>query len=464
MQRVLIKGATILSADPAIGVLDSGDLLIHDSKIVEIAPTIDATDCEIVDATGRIALPGFIDTHRHVWESILRNVAADWQGSQYFSGIRAMLGGYFGPDEIYAANLVGVAEALDMGITTIFDWSHNVNTPECADAAVLALNDSGGRVLFGLGDPNALWLPVSDVASDAQLAKRIRTQYFSANTGLVTMAMSVRGPEYTTLEVTRQDVALARDLDLKMSIHVGNGARLAANDAPVIALNDAGLIGADMLFVHCNQSTDEELRIMAEAGCPPPSVTPDSEAHFGLGFPAASRLMEIGLRPSLGIDIVINALGDMFGTFRTLAAIERARQHDSSESMPARLQLTSRDLIEMATVEGARSIWKSDVIGSLTPGKQADIVLLKADTLHHSPLNNLYGAVALGSHAGDVESVLVAGKFVKRDGVLSADVTRIRHLAERARDAVVRRAYDDGRRSVSVTGDWFPEPYVRREG
>jgi cytosine/adenosine deaminase-related metal-dependent hydrolase len=329
---------------------------------------------------------------------------------------------------------------------------------------VQALQDSGGRVLFGLGDPNALWLPVSDVASDADLAKRIRSEYFSTNSGLVTLALSVRGPEYTTPAVTRQDVGLARELDLKMSIHVGNGARLAANDAPVIVLNAAGLIGPDMLFVHCNQSTDEELRILADAGCPPPSVTPDSEAHFGLGFPAARRLMDIGMRPSLGIDIVTNALGDMFGTFRTLAVLERARQHDAAESMPERLQVSSRDLVEMATVEGARSIWKSDVIGSLTPGKQADVVLLRGDTLHHAPRNNLYGAVALGSHAGDVESVLVGGTFVKRDGVLSADVARVRHLAEQARDDVVRRAHDNGERSVGVSGDWFPEPYVRREG
>ncbi|MFB1298570.1 hypothetical protein ACAG24_023955 [Mycobacterium sp. pW049] len=115
MRRKLIKNATILTADPAIGVLDTADLLIDGDRIAQVGPTVEVVDCEVVDATGRIALPGFIDTHRHVWESVLRNIAADWQGSQYFSGIRAMLGGYFGAEEIYAANLVGVAEALDHG-------------------------------------------------------------------------------------------------------------------------------------------------------------------------------------------------------------------------------------------------------------------------------------------------------------------------------------------------------------
>lgn len=463
MSRLLIRNATVLSMAPEIGLLENGDILIEDARILEVAPTIDAGDAEVVDATGRFALPGFIDTHRHVWESLFRNVAADWQGSQYFAGIRGQLGNYLGPDEIYAANLVGVVEALDMGITTIFDWAHNINSPDCADAAVEALRDSGGRVVFGMGDPNELWLPVSDVPSDAALFRRIRDQYFSSDDGLVTMAASPRGPEYTTSDVTHHDIGLARDLDLKMSIHAGNGSRLGANETPVLVLHDTGLLGADMLFVHCNASTEAELKLITDAGCPPPSVTPDSETHFGLGWPAASRLMNIGRRPSLGIDIVINALGDMFGTFRTLAATERGRQHELSNSMPERLQMTCQDMLEMATVEGSRSVWMEDRIGTLTPGKQADVVLLRADTLHHAPMNHIYGSVALGSHAGDVDSVLVAGRFVKRDGTLTADTRRIRALAEKARDTVYERAVEAGEKGVSHRGDWFPAPYVRRE-
>jgi len=184
--------------------------------------------------------------------------------------------------------------------------------------------------------------------------------------------------------------------------------------------------------------------------------------HFGLGWPAVLRLMAIGLRPSLGIDIVINALGDMFGAFRSTAALGRAMQHDQSRVMPDRLAITARDLIEMATFEGARSCWMEDKIGSLTPGKQADIVLVRCDTLHHAPLNNPWGAVALGSHGGDVDTVFVAGRAVKRAGELvNVDATRVRRLATEARDRVFERALAAGE-DVALGGEWLPEPYVAR--
>ena len=463
MKYTLIRGATIVSMDPKIGIVEGGDILIGDDKIIAIDKHIDADNAEIVDARGRFLIPGFIDSHRHVWESLLRNIATDWQGSQYFSGIRGQLGRHFGPDEMYAASLIGVVEALDVGITTVLDWAHNINSEECADAAIQGLIDSGGRVVFALGDSNDMWLPVSDVASNVALAHRIRRDVLSDDDALVTMAMAPRGPEYTTRDVTIKDIQLARELGLKMSIHVGNGAKLAANETPVLILQEENLLGPDMLFIHCNSSTDEELGIIKDAGSPPPSITPDSEVHFGLGWPAAGRLMNLGLRPSLGIDIVINAGGDMFGTFRSLAAMERGKQHEFSKGMPERLQMTSRDLLEMATIEGSRSLWMENKIGTLSPGKQADIVLLKADTLHHTPVNNIYGSIALGSHAGDVDSVLVAGKWVKREGKLTAGVDRIRNLALSALDRVFQKAHDAGEVGPALGGEWFPKPYVRRE-
>jgi 5-methylthioadenosine/S-adenosylhomocysteine deaminase len=460
--RMLIANGLLLTLDDRLGVLERGDILVEGDRIAHVGPHIEAEDAELVDATDRIVIPGLIDSHRHIWESILRNVAADWQGSHYFSGVRGKLGRYFGPDEIYAANLIGTLEALDVGITTLFDWSHCINTPDCADAAVNALFESGARAIFGLGDPNDEWLPMSDVPSDPELARRIRNTYFSSDDQLVTMAAAPRGPEFTTPEVTRKDIALARELGLKMSIHVGNGDRLPANHSPILFLHEQGLIDDDVLFVHCNASSDEELRILKDCGCRPPSVTVDSEVHFGLGWPAVLRLMAIGLRPSLGIDIVINALGDMFGAFRSTAALGRAMQHDQSRVMPDRLAITARDLIEMATFEGARSCWMEDKIGSLTPGKQADIVLVRCDTLHHAPLNNPWGAVALGSHGGDVDTVFVAGRAVKRAGELvNVDATRVRRLATEARDRVFERALAAGE-DVALGGEWLPEPYVAR--
>ncbi|MEV7397073.1 amidohydrolase family protein [Aeromicrobium sp. NPDC092404] len=460
--RTLLTGGMVMSLDPEIGILPRGELLIEDELIAAVGADLGVGDAQVVDVSGRILMPGFIDTHRHTWESVLRNIATDWQGSHYFSGVRGQLGRHFGAEEMYAANLVGALEALDMGITTIFDWAHCINDQDAADAAVAGLRDAGGRAVFGLGDPNDDWLPMSDVPASDQVARHVRETWFPHDDGLVTMAMSPRGPEFTTRAVVEHDMALARELDLKMSIHVGNGDRLPANHGPVTSLHDWGLLADDILFVHCNASSDEELRLIRDAGCRPPSVTVDSESHFGLGWPAVLRLMELGLRPSLGIDIVINSVGDMFGAMRSTAALTRAMQHAHADAMPDRLTVTARDLLEMATVVGSRSLWMEDKIGTLTPGKQADLVVLRADTLHHAPLNNPYGAVALGSHAGDVESVYVAGKAVKRDGELvGVDVARLRRLAETACDTVFDRAVAAGA-DARRGGDWIPEPYVAR--
>ena len=162
-ERTLIKNATIISVDPRIGDLHRGDILIEGSKIAAIAPSVPADGAQIVDGTDRIAIPGFVDTHRHTWEALLRGAGADWTLAQYFTAVRGVMGGLYTPADNYVGNNLGALDALDAGITTLYDWSHNNNTPEHADASIKGLMDSEIRAVFGYGNANSEWLPISEL-------------------------------------------------------------------------------------------------------------------------------------------------------------------------------------------------------------------------------------------------------------------------------------------------------------
>ena len=223
MARTLIRNATIITVDPKIGDLHRGDILIDGTKIAAVAPSIPADGAEIIDATNRIAIPGFIDTHRHTWESLLRAAGPDWSLGQYFTGVRVVMGGLYTPDDNYVANLLGAYEALDSGVTTLYDWSHNNNSPDHADAVVQGLKDSGIRAVFGYGNANAEWFPPNELPTNYADLRRVRKEHFSSDDGLVTMAFAARGPQFTTLDITESDFRTARDLGIRITVHVGDG-------------------------------------------------------------------------------------------------------------------------------------------------------------------------------------------------------------------------------------------------
>jgi cytosine/adenosine deaminase-related metal-dependent hydrolase len=217
-----------------------------------------------------------------------------------------------------------------------------------------------------------------------------------------------------------------------------------------------------MTFVHCNTLADDELRMMADAGCTA-SVSPDIELQMGHGWPATGRLLDAGIRPSLSIDVCCSNGGHMFGTMR--AAIGTQRGFDNAAAVEAGgaadVKLTCRDVLEFATIEGARACGLDGEIGSLTPGKAADLVLLRTDDLGMTPLNNPVAAVVYNAHPGLVDTVLVAGRIVKRDGrLLDVDEARVRRLAVESRDDILARAADTPAR---IGGGWIPEPYVAVE-
>jgi cytosine/adenosine deaminase-related metal-dependent hydrolase len=307
-------------------------------------------------------------------------------------------------------------------------------------------------VVFGYGNSNDEWLPVSTVPHSHD-AKRIREQYFAGDSGRVTMQLAPRGPQYATLEVTDHDLRLARELGLRMSMSVGDGEW--GKGRPVAQMAELGWLGPDIGYVHCTNLADDELMMIADSGGTA-VVSPDIEAQMW-GHPAINRLLDAGLFPSISVDCVTSIAGDLFGVMRTALCVQRALDHleaDHRGEPLDELRLSARQVLELATIGGARFCGLEDRIGSLTPGKQADVVVIDTRGIHLSPVNNPVGTVVLAAGRGDVDTVLVAGEVVKRRGALvGVDVARVRALAETARDHVVAAA------GIPVDTNWIPGSY-----
>jgi len=422
--------------DPDIGDLPSGDVLVEDDAIAEVAPRIDA-DAEVIDVAGRIVIPGFVDTHRHTWETAIRGVAPDATLDDYFVEILDTFAPVYTPEDVYASNLAGALECLNAGITTLVDWSHINNTPEHADAAVRGLQEAGIRAQYAYGSANTsladYWFE-SKLVIPADDVRRVRSTYFSSDDGLLTMALAARGPGFCTDDVVRAEWALARELALPITVHVAMG-RQAGRFDMVKRLDGLGLLGPDTTYIHCCHLSDEEWRLVADTGGTV-SVAPQVEMQMGHGWPPVMKALEHGLRPSLSVDVVTTVPGDMFTQIRAAFGAERARANavfwEANE--PATGLLTARQMLEMATINGAHVAGLEDRTGSLTPGKKADVVVIDATALNMAPVHDPVSAVTLCADVSNVETVIVDGVIRKRDGKLLADVARARALVEASRD------------------------------
>lgn len=457
--RLLIEGAHIVSVDPRIGELERGDVLVVDGRIERIAPRIEGVaDAEVLPAEGKILIPGFVDTHRHTWQSIVRHLATDWTLGQYFTGIHFGLSQHYRPEDTEIANLLGALEALNAGVTTLLDWSHNLETPAHADGAIAGLRASGIRGVFAHGGGATMWAVPNAVPHDRDIV-RIQREVFGGGTssGLLTLAFAARGPQFTPGQTAIDDWMLGRELGLRITVHVGDGEW--GRSAPVKFLHERGLTGPDVTYVHTNTLSDEELRIIADTGGTA-SVAADVESQMGHGWPATGRLLAAGIRPSLSIDVCSSTSGDMFGAMKSTIALQRALDNASTENADGQtgVRLRCADVLEFATLQGAIANGMGDEVGSITPGKAADLVLLRTDGLETTPLNNAVGAIVYSGHVGLVDTVLVAGNVVKRDGrLVRTDLDDIRRRAREARDAVFERARATaGTEDATIGGTWQP--------
>ncbi|HET7727620.1 MAG TPA: amidohydrolase family protein [Candidatus Limnocylindrales bacterium] len=449
--RILIKDAIVLSQDDSIGELPRADILVEGDRIAEVRPDITADGARVIDAAGDIVIPGFVDTHRHTWETSIRTSAPDYTLGAYFGAILDKFAPNYRPDDVYAGNQWGSLECLNAGITTLVDWSHIMNTPEHADAAIQGLRDAGLRSVFAFGFPNtsiqAWWFGPDYTGSVERIngdeARRIRSQVLADDHGLITMALATRGTNFCKPEVVRYEWELARDLGINITVHVAMD-RFGYTKMQLRGLRELGLLYPNTTYIHASHLLEDEWAMVRDSGGNV-SLAPQIELQMGHGWAPAQTASKLGIPVGLSSDVATTASADQFTQMHAIFASERARRHqiawdeDLDGTQPTPDLITSRQVLRWATLEGAKVAGIGDRTGSITPGKKADIVVIDTKAVNVAPVIDPVGAVVCAADISNVKTVLVDGRIVKQDFRLAADLDAPRRLVEESRDYLVGR-------------------------
>lgn len=428
-RAILLKDGIVLSLDPKVGDFEKGDILIQGKKIVSIGRNVSAPKSAIVvNAAGMIVMPGFIDTHHHQFETPLRSILADGllgaPGDTVSSYQKTIIGTFtpaYLPEDARLGELVASLSQISAGVTTTVDTSQVSLTPEHTDACIAGLKESGRRVLFAYsaGQGGTSQYPQDIV--------RLRKQYFSSEDQLLTLALG---------DATNADHwKLARSVGAPIVSHIVDMSALEP-------MAKAGLMGPDNEYIHCTRSGNESLwKTIADTGGKV-SVAPAIEMQMRHGMPPLQAALDHGIRPSLSVDVECNMTADMFTIMRAAYILQRALVNQRALAREEKLPplLTCRDVIEFATVAGARAAHLDSKIGTLTSGKEADIILLATDRINVFPLNNVPGTVVTLMDTSNVEHVFIGGKVAKWQGKLvGVDLNRLQREIEKSRDGLLAR-------------------------
>ncbi|WP_298751320.1 amidohydrolase family protein [uncultured Serinicoccus sp.] len=431
MEHVIIRDTAAVTVDPAIGVLRRADILVSDGVIVAIGPGLaPPPDCTEIDGTGRIAIPGLINAHTHLWQTAVRGMGLDWSGTEFHLHMQTHFVPALTPDDLRTAELVGALNLLDSGTTSVLEWCHGARTLEHSLAAVDGLRGAGIRGVFAHGTVKTLPAPgqphYSTLPHDPRVAAAVREHLDGDD--LLQMSLGVLGPDYAGIEVNRADFTLAADLDVMTTAHAHAPGK---TDGAYQRLAQEGLLRTPHNLVHGTGFDDTQLRAVLEHGG---SVTATSmtEINGGPPEPVVGRVLDLGGRPSIGTDSEATTATDMFAAMRESLVIQRlfdalAHEHGTrprpdrprlDADRSARHEPTSADALRWATLDNARALGIEHLVGSLTPGKQADIVLVRSDDLNTAPGLNPTDTVVALAHPGNVDTVLLGGKVLKHDGRL----------------------------------------------
>lgn len=437
-RRYVIRGGAVLYLDTTVGDFAQADVLVEGKKIVAVGPSLDAGGAAAIDARGRIVMPGFVDTHHHQFETALRAFLADGllasdgkpHGAiNYFDYVLGKFAGVYRPQDVYINELFGSLSQLDAGVTTVHDISQIHHSPEHSDAAIKGLMDSGRRAAFGYFEGHG---PKTRYPGDAA---RIKKQYFSSNDQLVTMIMG--GEIY--LPGYENAWEIGRELNLPIAAHIV-GTLGMGKTFDQLAM--AGKFGPDNLFIHMTGISETGWKATRDAGAGV-SIAFPIEMTMRHGMPPILKALAMGIQPSLSVDVECTMTADFFTRMRSAMTLQRALVNEMAiegrKDLPE--LLTSRDVIRFATIQGARDLKLDRKVGSVTPGNEADIILLDATAINVAPLNHVPGAVVTLVERSNVETVIVAGKVRKWQGLLlDVDLPKLRAELEASRDYLFKAA------------------------
>jgi 5-methylthioadenosine/S-adenosylhomocysteine deaminase len=433
--QTVIRHVHALTMDDDLGEQPDVDILLEGSTILDVGPDLQrGPDATVVDGSRYLAMPGLIDTHRHLWMSIFRGWPQDGALREIQQELHHEYGVRFRPEDSYTSASVSLAEAVDSGITTINAWEMNVQTPEHAEAVVRALEDSGMRGRYSYGPPTAK--PPAPV--DTAGVKSLMDSHFSGSdpvphssaSGRIHLGVASRGVELLEPDIWTQDFKFARDHGIRRTAHV--------RGAPIEQLHELGGLDPDLLAVHGVAVEQRHIDFLAQAGVPI-SVATAPMAKIGEPSSPIVQYMRAGVRVCLSIDSVSASDNcDMFAIMRMSVLKERNLYGDPSVYSP-------EDVLRQATIDGARALGLGAVTGSITPGKRADLILLRRDDTNMIPFNSATALAVFAAQPRNVESVWIDGILRKRAGQLvGVDVPA---LADRAQATVdgLRRAVAAGR-------------------
>ena len=425
-RRILLQGGVVLSLDQSVGDFEKADVLIEGKRIAAVGPNLAAAarSALVVNAADRIVMPGFVDTHHHQYETLLRSILADGllrdEPKNYGSVIQGIFTPVYLPQDAYISELVASLNQINAGVTTTVDTSQVSLSPAHSDACVAGLKESGRRAVF------AYSAGVGPATQYPQDITRLRKQYFSSGDQLLTLALHAA--------VSADHWKLARSVGAPVVSHFISG--------DLQPMKNAGLLGPDNQYIHCTQLNEATWKLIADSGGKV-SIAPAIEMQMRHGMPPFQTALDHGIRPSLSVDVECNMTADMFSIMRAAFTLQRALANQraiAGEKNSPRL-LTSRDTIELATIEGARVAHLDNKIGTLTPGKEADIVMLATDRINVFPMNNVPGTVVTLMDSSNVENVFIAGRVMKWQGrLVGVDLSRIRRTIDTAREGLLARA------------------------
>ncbi len=436
-RRTLIKGGTILSMDERVGDHATGDVLIEGATIAEIAPSISAPDVAVIDAAGHIVMPGFIDTHHHQFETALRGFLADGilindgrpeSAHNYYESILQKFSMVYRPQDVFINEVFGGVAQIDAGVTGVMDVSQIHHSPEHSDAAIEGLRAAGRRAVFGYFEG---WGEKAKYPADA---KRIRDQHFSSSDQLLSMFMG--GEIY--LPGYEKAWKVGRDLGLPIALHVV----VTFGMQPTFdALAKAGEFGPDCFFIHMTGMSDLAWKAAADAGAHV-SISAPIEMHMRHGAPPIQKALDLGMSLSLSSDVECTMTADMFTQMRSVLTLQRMLANElalQGKDYPKLMSVA--DALKLGTIGGAKGLKIDGKTGSLTPGKDADVILLDATALNVAPLNHAAGAVVTLMDRSNVSTVLCAGQIKKwRGAIVGHDIPKLRSELEASRDYVFAAA------------------------
>jgi 5-methylthioadenosine/S-adenosylhomocysteine deaminase len=464
-QPVVFRNATVLTVDDSHTILTGADVLVNGERIAAVGPALAVGEGTAeIDATGGIVMPGMIDTHRHMWQTAMRGYGADWTLTQYFVYYYLNWGKKFRPQDIYAGNLLAAIESIDAGVTTTVDWSHGLQTIDHAEAATDALEEVPGRFVLGYGNIHqGSW-----EWSTTPEFRDFYTRRFDGKGDMLgfQIAFDVPGdesfPEKATFEV-------ARELGVPVTTHAGVWA--VTTDVGINQMFDNGFCTPGTIYVHASSlSADSYHKIAATGGFA--SVSTESECSAGQGYPPTWKLRKYGIPISLSQDTSVWWSGDIFAAMRATLNADRAMEHFEAHAEGKTVTnhyLRAENVVEYATRGGAKVLGLDSVIGSVEPGKKADLVLVKNDNSPVSfPVLHPYGHVVFQAQRGDVHTVLVNGKVVKYDHKLvGVDLGK----ARQAIDATIsylqaehgQQEWENGMHPEIPSHEALANPYTYRE-